>query len=222
MEASLLGGQWKEKEKFPCLMANGMWSQNPFHLFPPTNLFKPSIFFVDLEVLLYHGPRSLPMPFLPFPRSINYECAYRHTKSFTPSLLIRFCLKIWFFSFPWNHGVAHGHILRAPSHSSEWRTASGIISRSDLNITSSWWRTQTLRSARSSWSWTPSSLVLSYFSELSHFGDFVASRPRFWWQTLNRLRRLVRNWRYFYLCMVFSSWRWTLPLVARSDSSTTS
>jgi hypothetical protein len=64
-EVSLLGGQWNVKEK-------------PFSLlptFPPTNLLKPSIFYVDLEVLLYHGLKSLPMPFLPFFRSINYECA---------------------------------------------------------------------------------------------------------------------------------------------------
>jgi hypothetical protein len=32
---------------------------------------------------------------------------------------------------------------------------------------------------RSSWSWTSLSLILSYFSELSHLGDFVASRSRF-------------------------------------------
>jgi hypothetical protein len=40
-----------------------------------------------------------------------------------------------------------------------------------------------LRGACSSWSWTPLSLVLSYFSKLSHLGDFVASRPCFWWRT---------------------------------------
>ncbi len=162
------------------------------------------------------------MPFLPFPRSINYECAYQRTKYFTPSLLIRFCLKIWLFSSPWNHGVAHGHILRAPSRSSEQRTAFGVISRSDPNTTSSWWRTRTLKSARLSWSWTPSSLVLSYFSKFLHHGDLVASRPRFWWRTWNHLRRLLQNRRYFYLRMVFSSWRWTLSLVARFDSPTAS
>jgi hypothetical protein len=59
------------------------------------------------------------------------------------------------------------------------------------------------------------SLVLSYFFELSYFGDLVVSQPRFWWRTWNRLWRLLRNWRYFYLCMVFSSRRWTLSLVAR-------
>jgi hypothetical protein len=36
------------------------------------------------------------------------------------------------------------------------------------------------------------------------------------------LWRLLRNWRYFYLHMVLSSQSWSLSLVARSDSSTTS
>jgi hypothetical protein len=179
----LLGGQWNVKEK----------PFSPLPTFPPTNLLKPSIFSFDLEFLLYHGPKSLLSPFLPFPRSINYECASRRTKSFTPSLSIRFCLKIWLFSFPWNHGVAHGHILRAPSRSSKRRTTFEVISRFDLNAASSWWRTLTSRSAHSSWSWTPSSLVLSYFSELSHFGDLVASWPCFWWRTWNRLWRFLRN-----------------------------
>jgi hypothetical protein len=202
-DVPLFSGQWNVKEK----------PFSPFPTFPPTNLLKPSIFSFDLEVLLYHGPRSLFTPFLPFLQSINYECASRRTKSFTSSLLIKFCLKIWFFSFPWNHGVAHGHILQTPSYLSEWRTASGVISRFDLNTSSSWWRTRTLRSARLSWSWPLSSLVLSYFSEFSHLGDLVVSRPRFWWRTWNCLRRLLRNRRYFYLCMVFNSWRWTLSLV---------
>jgi hypothetical protein len=93
----LLGGQWKEKEKFPLL--GGQWnvkekSFSHLPIFPPTNLLKPSIFSFDLEVLLYHGPRLILTPFLPFLPSINYECASQHTKSFTPSLSIRFCLKI--------------------------------------------------------------------------------------------------------------------------------
>jgi hypothetical protein len=151
--------------------------KTPFHLFPlsPQQTYLNFQFFsFDLEVLLYHGDRSLLTPFLPFPRSINYHRAFRCNKSFTPSLSIWFCLKIWFFSSPWNHGVVHGHILRAPNHTREQRTTSGVISKSDLNVTSSWWRTQTSRSAHSSWSWTSSSLVLLYFSKLSHFGDLVA------------------------------------------------
>ncbi len=110
-----------------------------------------------------------------------------------------------FFSSPWNHGIAHGHILQASSRSSERRIAFEIISRSDPNIASLWWRTRTSRSAHSSWSWTPSSLVLSYLSKFSHFGDLVASRPHFCWRTWNRLWRFLWNYKYFYLRMVFSS-----------------
>jgi hypothetical protein len=63
---------------------------------------------------------------------------------------------------------AHGHILQAPSRTSEWRTAFEDISRFDPNITPSWWKTQTSRGVCLFWSWTPSSLVLSYFSKFSH------------------------------------------------------
>jgi len=173
-------------------------------------------------VLLYHGPKPLLTPFFPFLRSINYDCAPQCNKSFTPSLSTWFWLKIWPFSFPWMYGVAHDHVLLAASCTSEWKTAFGVVPRSYPDIASSWWRTWTSRSACSSWSWTPSSLVLSYFSELSHPGDPAASRPHFWWRTWDRLQRLLRNWTYFYLHMVFSSRRWSLLLVARPDPSTTS
>ncbi len=67
MECSKLGGQWKEKEKFPLL--GGQWNVkekafSPLPIFPPTNLLKPLIFSFDLEILFYHGPRSLLTPFL--------------------------------------------------------------------------------------------------------------------------------------------------------------
>jgi len=199
--------------------------RTPFHLFPlspqPT-LLKPSNFTFDLTILLYHGSKSLLTSFFPFPRSINYDYAPQCNKFFTPSLLIWFWLKIWPFSSPWNYDIAHGHILWAPSRTSEWRTASGMIFRSDPNIAFSWWKTQTSKGACSFWSWTPSSLILSYFSKLSHLGDLVASRPCFWWQTWNRLWRLLWKWKYFYFHMVFNSRHWTLSLVARFDSSTTS
>jgi hypothetical protein len=127
-----------------------------------------------------------------------------------------------FFSFAWIYGVAHDHILRAASRTSEWRTASRVVSKSYPNTTSSWWRTRTSIGVCSSWSRTPSSLVLSYFFELPHPGDLVVSRPRFWWRIRDCLRRLLRNWRYFYLRMVFSSRCWSLSLVARPNSSTDS
>ncbi len=90
-EGSLLCGQWKEKEKvlclvangkrkrrFPCLEANGMfqacWPMEgegkiPFHLFPLSPqpiLLKPSIFPFDLKLLLYHGTKLILTHFLPF------------------------------------------------------------------------------------------------------------------------------------------------------------
>jgi hypothetical protein len=63
--------------------------KTPFHLFS----FSPqqtylNLQFFDLEILLYHGSRSLLMPSLHFPRSINYDYAYQCNKSFTPSLSI--------------------------------------------------------------------------------------------------------------------------------------
>jgi hypothetical protein len=126
------------------------------------------------------------------------------------------------YSLPCNHGVAHSHILRAPSRSSEWITAFGVIFRFDPNAASSRWRTRTSRSARSSWSWTPLSLVLPYFAKLPHLSDLATSWPRFQWWTRNCLWRLLWNRRHFYLRMVFNSRRWTLSLVAQFDSLTTS
>jgi hypothetical protein len=143
--------------------------------FPPNKLYLNLQFFLWPTVLLYHGSRPLPSRFFLFPWSINYDYAPQCNKFFTPSLLIWFWLKIWPFSSPWNYGIAHGHLLRARGRISEWRTASGIISRFDLNISSLWWRTRTSRGVCSSWNWTPSSLVLSYFSELSCPGDLVAN-----------------------------------------------
>ncbi len=122
-----------------------------------------------------------------------------------------------FFSLNlWRRARLH---LTAASRINEWRTTSGVVPRSYSNTTSLWWRTRTLRGACSSWSRAPSSLVLPYFSELPHLGDLAASRPCFWWRTRDRLRRLLRNRRYFYLRMVFSSRRWSLLLVARPDPS---
>jgi hypothetical protein len=159
---------------------------------------------------------------LPDPQSINYDCTFQCNKSFTPSLSIWFWLKHCFLSFPWNYGVVHGHHLRTPSRTSKWRTTFGVTSGFNLNVTSSWWRTWNSKGACLSWRWTPSSLILSYFFELSHLGDLVASWPYFWWRTWNRLWRLLWNWKYSYLCMVFSSRHWTLSLVVWFDSSTPS
>jgi hypothetical protein len=60
------------------------------------------------------------MPFLPFPWPINYNHASKCTKSSTHSSSSWFWSKIFFF--PWIHGIAHDHILRTSSRTSEWRT----------------------------------------------------------------------------------------------------
>jgi hypothetical protein len=135
-----------------------------------------------------------------------------------PHIHCRFKLVEDFF-FPWNYGVAYGHILQASSCISKWRADRGVMFRFDVDATSSWWRTRTTKSVHLSWSRSPLNLVLSHFLELSHLGDFVASRPYFWWWTWNHLWRLLQNWRHLHFCMIFNSWHWTLPLVARSDSS---
>jgi len=131
---------------WPMECSNAWWlmegeGKTPFHLFPlfpQLNLIKPSIFSFELKVLLYHGSRLLLTPFLPSPRSINYDFTSQCNKSFTPSLSIWFWLKIWPFSSPWNYDITHGHILWAPSRTNKWKTASGVISRFNHNTTSSW------------------------------------------------------------------------------------
>jgi hypothetical protein len=81
-----LGGQWNVP------MFGGQWNVKEKQFFTSSH-FLPTylnlqFFSFDFEVLLYHGDRSLLMPFLPFPRSINYDPAFRCNKSFTPSLSI--------------------------------------------------------------------------------------------------------------------------------------
>ncbi len=237
-EGAWLGGQWKEEEKVFGLVANGrrrrrrrclVWwpmegegkgSFLPLPLFPQATLLKPSFFILHIKVLLCPGPRPLFTPSLRFPWPINYDhVSWCHN---LPHLHCWFDFVEDLYSLPCNHGVVHSHLLRAPNHSSEWRTAFGVIFRFDPNTTSSQWRTRTSRSACSSWSWTPSSLVLPYFAKLPHPGDLATSWPRFRWRTRNCLWRLLWNRRHFYLRMVFNSRRWTLSLATRSDSSTTS
>jgi hypothetical protein len=161
------------------------------------------------------GYKLLLMHFLPFPWPINYNHASQCNKSFTHSLLIWFWLKI---SFPFLESM----VLRvatsyeALSYTSEQKTSFGVIFRLDVDVTSLWWKTQTAKGVRLSWSWSPSSLVLLHFSELSHLSDFVASWPRFCWWTWNCLWK-----RHLYFCMVFNFWHWTLLLVAWSNSLTT-
>jgi len=188
-----------------------------FSHFPPKQLHLDLHFLsFDIKVLLYHGPRPLFTHAFPFPWPINYD---RISWCHNPHLHCRFDFVEDLFVFPWNYGIVHCHILRAPSRISKWRTIFRVIFRFDPNATSLWQRTQTSKGVCSSWSWTPSNLVLSYFTELSHLGDLVTSRPCFRWWTRNCLWRLLRNQRHFYLRLVFSFRRWTLLLVMQLDSS---
>ncbi len=113
-EGFFFGGQWKVKEKVFCLVANGKWRRRfsawwlmegegknyllLFPLSPQPILLKPSIFPLDLKVLLYRGSRLLfvhPPPF-----SLAYKSRLRTLMSqvpptFTTNLIL---LKIFLFS----------------------------------------------------------------------------------------------------------------------------
>jgi hypothetical protein len=136
--------------------------ETSFHLFslsPQQILLKLSIFSFDLKVLFYHGYRPILMHFLPFPWPINYDRASWCNKSSTPSLPIWFWLKIY---FPFLEIMASDMATSygASSCTSEWRTTSKVISKFDIDVASSWWRSQTSKGVRSSWNWTPLNLVL--------------------------------------------------------------
>ncbi len=77
-------------------------------------------------------------PFLPFLLPINFNHAFRCTKSSTHSLPNWFWSKI--FSFLWIHDIARDHVLWASNCTNEWRTASRVIFRFDIDVISSWWR----------------------------------------------------------------------------------
>ncbi len=152
--------------------------------FSPLFIFHPNKFY-----LIYFSPLILKFyftmvinhyftPFLPFPWPINYNHAFQCTNFSTHSSSSWFWLKI--FLFPWIHGIAHERILWASRHISEWRIASKIIPKFDIDAPSLWWRSRTAKGVPLSWSRTLSNLVLSHFSKLSHLGDFVASQPCFW------------------------------------------
>ncbi len=85
--------------------------------------------------------------FLPFPWPINYNHAYWCTKSSTHSL------PNWFWSkkisFPWIHGVTHGHILWASCRTCEWRTATRIVFKFNIDPTFLWWKSYIAKGAPS-------------------------------------------------------------------------
>jgi hypothetical protein len=59
-KVSMIGAQWKKKEK-----EKGN-TFSPLPTFPQQILFKPSFFSIDLKVLFYHGYKSLLTHFLVF------------------------------------------------------------------------------------------------------------------------------------------------------------
>jgi hypothetical protein len=130
-------------------------------------------------------------PFLLFPWRINCSHAFRCTKFSTHSSPSWFLSKE--ISFPKIHVVTDDHELQASSCTSEWKIASTFILRFDTHLTPSWRRFQTMRSAPSSQSWTPSNLVLLHFFEFLYLGDFVIGWPCFWWWSWNCLQRFVWN-----------------------------
>ncbi len=180
MEGSKFNGQWK----VPSLVANerfqAWWPMKRFNIWwplegerktsfslllipPPPNKYYLNPFFpIDLKVLFSHGSRPLFYTFPLFSLAINYNHASQCTKSSTHSSLSWFWSKIFFV--PWIHGVVHDHVLWPSSRTNEWRTASKVIPKFDIDATSLWWRFWTTKNAPSSWSWTPLSLVLLHLS----------------------------------------------------------
>jgi len=222
-------------ERFQCLVAierfqwkvpmegsNGRWylkeeretSFSSLLTFFPNTLTWTLIF--SLILRFYHGSRLWLYAFFAFSLTYKLQSHISMYQVFH-TFIVKLILIEDLFSFPWLHGIMHDHFLRVSNYTSEWRTTFGVIPKFDIDVTSSWWRSLTVKSAPSSWSWTPLSLVLSHFFELSHLGNFLANWPCFWWWTWSRLWRLLWNWRHFYLHMVFNSWLWTLSLVTRSN-----
>ncbi len=159
------------------LEGEGKTSFSPLLTSPPPRNFTYTFFFpltlrFYFTMVLYHYFT----PLFPFVWPINYNNASQCIKSSTHSSLSWFWSKI--FSFPWIHDVVHDHVLLALNHVNEWKTALGVIPRLDINMTSSWWKSRTTRSAPSSWvkplqawyyciSLNSHSLVLLHFFELS-------------------------------------------------------
>ncbi len=179
--------------RFQCLVAlerfqvwwplegEGKTSFSFFFTSPFNKFYLNLCFSIDLKVLLYYVLNHYFTHFLPFPWPINYNHESQCIKSSTHSSSSWFRLKI--LSFLWIHSITHDHILWALSRISEGKTTSGVIFKFHIDATSLWRTSRTTRGVPSSWNWTPLSLVLSHFSDLSHLGDFVASRPHFWWWT---------------------------------------
>ncbi len=137
MEGSKLGVLWKDKEKLHFYLFSLSFQQ--ILIIPYFSLI--SRFYFTMVLHRYFTP------FLPFPWPINCKHTYWCTNCSTHSLPSWFWLKI--FSFYWIHDTAHDHVLWAASHTSEWRTTPRVIFRFDIDPTSSWWNSQTVKGAPS-------------------------------------------------------------------------
>jgi hypothetical protein len=145
----LFGGPWK----VPLL--SGQWKEKEQHLFTSSH-FPPNKFYLNLQffpltlrsyfTMVLGCYLCIPFLFL----DLLITTAHLDVTS-PPHLIVDLILIKDLFSFPWNHGIMYGHILRASNCTNEQRIAFGIISRSDPNIASSWWRSWTSRGACSSW-----------------------------------------------------------------------
>ncbi len=81
------------------------------------------------------------------------------------------------FSFLWNYDIAYGHILQGSSCTIEWRISSGIISRFDIDVTSSWWRSRTARGACSFWIDPLKLDIIAFFRTLTPWWFCYKSTP---------------------------------------------
>jgi hypothetical protein len=215
-----LDGQWEEKEKVFCLVANGRrrFFSTSSH-FPPKQLHLNLHFLsFDIKVLLYHGPRPLFTHALPFPWPINYDhISWCHNY---PHLHYRFDFFEDFSSLAWNYGV----VIVTFYGPQAAQVNEEPPSESSLDLTLTQHPCDEELKLRKVWTYLEvEPLQVGYYCISSNSRTLVilfTNQPCFRWRTWNCLQRLLRNQRHFYLRLVFSSWRWTLSLVARSDSST--
>jgi hypothetical protein len=198
----MFSGQWK----VPSFMAFGkrrrsiIFTSSTFH----PKRFNLKEISIDLRVLLYHGFKLLLRVFLSFPLTYKLHLCFD-----VPSLphIIKLILIENFPSFPWIHGIVHGHVLWASSHTNEWKIALRIVFKFNINLTPLWWRSWTIKSAPSFRSRTPSSLVLSNFSKFLYLGDFVVGQLHFWWWTWNCVQRFyeIENTSIFAWFLIFDT-----------------
>jgi hypothetical protein len=181
----LFGGQWKVPNLVALRRFQAWWplEWEGKASFSPPSTFHPIIFYlnifsIDFRVLFFYGSRLLFCIFPSFSLTYKLQSHISRYKVFH-TLIAKLILIKDFFSFPWIHGVVHNYVLQASSHTNEWRITPRVIPKLDTDLSPSWWKFWTMKNTPSSWSQTPSSLILSIFSKLSYLGDFVISWPHF-------------------------------------------